>query len=162
RLEIGLDKRAPYGAAERKEQFDAVMRAHAVFGEMADLTDRIDAVRAAAVARAKPLPATDALAKKLGAFVDKLDAAKKKIVATKEGGMITGEERIREHLDTVYGALMSWEGKPARYQVERVDVLRRELADVAREFEQLGTAELRPLDEELTRRKLDPIAFPGA
>ena len=60
---------------------------------------------------------------------------KREVVATKEGGAITGEERIREHLDTVYGALNSWEGKPAAYQVERVDSLRRELADVEKEFE---------------------------
>jgi photosystem II stability/assembly factor-like uncharacterized protein len=162
KLEIGLDRRAPYSAAERKEQFDAVMRAHAVFGEMSDLTGRIDAVRSAAMERAKPLAETDALGKSLRGVADKLDAAKKKIVATKEGGMITGEERIRENLDTVYGALMSWEGKPARYQVERVDVLERELADVAREFEQLASTELGALDAELKRRHLEPISVPPA
>jgi len=161
KLEIGLDRRAPYGAAERKEQFDAVMRAHAVFGEMSELTDRIDAVRSAAMERAKPLPDSDALGKKLRAFVDKVDEAKKKIVATKEGGMITGEERIREHLDTVYGALMSWDGKPARYQVERVDVLKRELADVAQDFDRLASAELRSLNQELAGRKLEPISVPA-
>ncbi len=162
RLEIGLDRRASYGAAERKEQFDAVMRAHAVFGEMSALVDRIDTVRAAAAERAKPLPEADPFAKRLRGVVDKIDAVKKKIVATKEGGMITGEERIREHLDTVYGALMSWEGKPARYQVERVDVLKRELADVAAEFDRVAAAEIGPLNEELKQRKLDAIPLPAA
>ena len=32
---------------------------------------------------------------------------RKRIVATKEGGAITGEERLREHTDTLYGAIMS-------------------------------------------------------
>jgi len=67
----------------------------------------------------------------------KVEAAKKKIVATKEGGAITGEERIREHADHLYSALLSWEGKPARYLLERTDALRRELADVKSEFDAL-------------------------
>jgi len=37
---------------------------------------------------------------------------------------------------------MGWEGKPAPYQVERIDSLRRELADVAKEFDSLA-ADLR-------------------
>ncbi len=138
KLEIGVDRRAPYGAAERREQFDAVMKAHALFNEMSALTDRIDAARAASMARLKGLPETDPSGKKLREAVEKLDAVKKEIVATKEGGAITGEERIREHLDTVYGALNGWEGKPARYQVERIDTLQRELADVQKEFDALS------------------------
>jgi photosystem II stability/assembly factor-like uncharacterized protein len=130
RLEVAVDRRAPYAAAERKEQFDAVMKAHGLFGEMSALIDRIDAARAAAA--------------KDPARLGKLDAIKKKIVATKEGGAITGEERIRENLDHVYGALMSWEGKPAPYQVDRVEALRRELADVQKEFDALGAGETKP------------------
>ena len=42
---------------------------------------------------------------------------RKQIVATTEGGAITGEERLREHTDQLYGAILSFEGKPADYQV---------------------------------------------
>jgi photosystem II stability/assembly factor-like uncharacterized protein len=119
KIEVGLDRRATYTAADRKAQFDAVMRAHALFERMSALVDRIDAARKTAN------PAT----------AEKLDAIKRQIVATKEGGAITGEERIREHLDTVYGALNNWEGRPAAYQVERVDTLSRELDEVAKELE---------------------------
>jgi photosystem II stability/assembly factor-like uncharacterized protein len=123
KIEVGLDRRAPYTAADRRAQFDAVMRAHGLFERMSALVDRIDAARAEA--------------SKAGgaAKVEQLDALKRRIVATKEGGAITGEERIREHLDTVYGALNGWEGKPATYQVERVDTLSRELDEVAKELD---------------------------
>ncbi|HEY7111579.1 MAG TPA: sialidase [Thermoanaerobaculia bacterium] len=121
KIEIGLDRRAPYTVEDRRAQFDAVMKAHGLFEEMSALVDRIDAARAAA--SGKP------------ALAEKLDAIKREIVATKEGGAITGEERIREHLDTVYGAINGWEGRPAAYQVERVESLRRELDDVKKEFE---------------------------
>ena len=146
KLAVGVDRRAPYSASDRKEQFKAVMRAHALFNAMSDLTDRIDAARAAAASRAKALPASDARGKKLASAVDALDLLKRKIVATKEGGAITGEERIREHLDSVYGALMGWEGKPAAYQVERIEVLRRELNDVSKEFDALKSTDLASRD----------------
>ena len=39
KMTIGLDRRAPYKAADRKAQFGAVMRAHALFNDMSALTD---------------------------------------------------------------------------------------------------------------------------
>jgi hypothetical protein len=164
KLTIGLDRRAPYTAADRKAELDATMRAHALFGEMSGVCDRIDAARATAQARAGALPKADALAGKVGGLAKRLEELKKKVVATKEGGAITGEERIREHLDILYGALTAWEGRPARYQVERIDALRRELKDVADAFEGLAKQEIAPLNQELEKRKLDPIptAVPAA
>jgi hypothetical protein len=82
---------------------------------------------------------------------------KKKIVATTEGGAITGEERIREHLDTAYGALNRWEGKPATYQVDAVATLRKELDEVGKEFAGMVTSDVRTLDGELKARGLTPI-----
>jgi photosystem II stability/assembly factor-like uncharacterized protein len=157
KLEVGPDRRAPYGLAERKEQFDAVMRVHALFGDMSTLVDRIEAARGAVSERTKGLKENDGLGKKLSAAASRLDEVKKKIVATKEGGAITGEERIREHTDTLYGALMGWEGRPARYQIERIDTLRRELDDVKKEFEGVTAKDIVPLNQELQKRKLAAI-----
>jgi hypothetical protein len=161
KLEVGLDRRAPYSLADRKEQLDAAMRVHALFERMSDLVDRIEATRGAAEARAKGLPGDDAVAKKAHALADRLDEVRKKIVATKEGGAVTGEERLREHADILYGAIMSWEGRPARYQVERIDVLGRELSDVAKELDGVLAEALAPLNEELKGRGKEPIAAPG-
>jgi photosystem II stability/assembly factor-like uncharacterized protein len=133
KLEIGLDRRAPWTVADRRQHFDAAMKAHALFGEMSDLVDRIDSASAALAQRMRAQPQDGRLA----ALAAKVDAAKKKIVATKEGGAITGEERIREHTDHLYSALLSWEGRPARYLLDRTEALRRELADVRAEFEVL-------------------------
>jgi len=124
KLDVALDRRADFDAAGRQAQFDAAMRVHALFGRMSAAVDRIEA------ARAKAGPDAAKLAR--------LDEARKKIVATKEGGAITGEERLREHADSLYGAILSWEGRPARYQVERIDALERELADVEKEIDALA------------------------
>ncbi|HEY2030810.1 MAG TPA: hypothetical protein VGH20_16550 [Myxococcales bacterium] len=153
KLAIGLDRRARFSVADRKAQFDAAMRAHALFGRMSDLVDSIEADRAAAHARAKSLPKNDALSSQLASFDQELDAVKKKVVATKEGGAITGEERIREHTDHLYGALLSWDGKPASYLIERTSVLERELAEVAN---QLASVK-RPIDAALQQRRMPPL-----
>jgi photosystem II stability/assembly factor-like uncharacterized protein len=157
KVTIGLDRRAPYTPAERKQQFDAVMRTHGVFGEMSELCERIDAAQEGAMKK-KGQVGTDPLAQKLSALADKLAEVKKKIVATKEGGAITGEERIREHLDILYGALQQWEGKPAKYQLERIDALKHELDDAKAEFEAIAKKDIQSLNDELIKKKLEPIS----
>jgi photosystem II stability/assembly factor-like uncharacterized protein len=156
KLAIGLDRRAPYNVASRKAQFDAVMRAHKLFEDMTTATDRIEALRAAVLEREKAL-GTDPLAAKLRAIRDKLDETRKLVVATTEGGAITGEERIREHLDTLYGAMNGWDGKPTRYQLDNLDALRRELGDVQSALEAIATKDARALDDELKQKKLTPL-----
>jgi hypothetical protein len=157
RLAIGLDRRATYSAADRKAQFDAVMITHGMFGDMTRLADRIDAARAATADRLRKAPPGSDLARKLRALLDKLEATKKQIVATTEGGAITGEERLREHLDSLYGALNGYEGRPAKYLIDRIAVLRRELADVQKAADAILTTEARALDDELKRHKLEPL-----
>jgi len=158
KLEIGLDRRAPFTVADRRQQFDAVMKVHALFGSMSTLVDRVEGARSSTEARLKAVQPNDDLHKKLRDLAGRLEDVKKEIVATKEGGAITGEERIREHAEHLYGALMSWEGKPARYQLERIDALQRELNDVQTQFDGLLSKEVGRLNEELRQRKLSPIA----
>src|SRR5206468_12963583 len=95
-------------------------------------------------------------------FDGKVDAVRKKIVATTEGGAITGEERLREHTDQLYGAILSYEGKPGGYQMAYIDSLKRELADVTKEFEQLLAQDLPALNESLKTKGQQPIPPPPA
>src|SRR5437867_3490512 len=99
KLRIGLDRRAAYTLEDRNAQFDAAMRVHALFGEMSDVVDRSQAIRTMSERSAAGLRDGDELRSELGALSSKADEIRKKIVATKEGGDITGEERIREHTE---------------------------------------------------------------
>jgi hypothetical protein len=87
---------------------------------------------------------------------------RKKIAATTEGGAITGEERLREHTDQLYGAILSYEGKPGGYQMAYIDSLKRELADVTKEFDQLLAQGLPGLNESLKSKGQQPIQSPPA
>jgi photosystem II stability/assembly factor-like uncharacterized protein len=156
-LKIELDRRAPYKLADKQAQFAAAMKVHAMFNRMSGIVARIQAARSVAVSNAAKVQDNDDLKKRLQAFADNAEDLRKKIVATKEGGAITGEERLREHTDILYGALMSYEGKPPKYQLARFEALERELSDVESSLNQLFASEVPGLDAELSKKKLAPI-----
>jgi hypothetical protein len=94
---------------------------------------------------------------RLQAASAQVDDLRRKIVATKEGGAITGEERLREFLANLYGDVNSYEGRPSQIQVERADSLTRELADVARSFDVWTSKDLPGLNAALAGLHLEPI-----
>jgi photosystem II stability/assembly factor-like uncharacterized protein len=162
KLTVGLDRRVKYSAADRKAQFDAAMKAHALFGDESALMDRILFLRAGVAKSKAAIPEGDEMRKPVNDFDGKLDAIRKQIVATTEGGAITGEERLREHTDQIYGAITTWEGKPGDYQLARIDALRKELGDVTRDFENLVTKDLPALNDALKAKGKEAIPPPPA
>lgn len=162
KLTVGLDRRVKFNEADRKAQFDAAMKVHALFGDESAVMDRILALRGSLAKAGGAVPEGDALRKTITDFDKKVDAVRKQIVATTEGGAITGEERLREHTDLLYGAILSYEGKPGDYQLARIDALRRELGDITKEFEQLLTKDLPALNDALKAKGQPAISPPPA
>jgi len=162
KLKVGLDRRVKFSEADRKAQFDAAMKVHALFGDESAFMDRILALRGSLAKSAGVLPEGDALRKTVTDFDGKVDAIRKQIVATTEGGAITGEERLREHTDLLYGAILSYEGKPGDYQIARIDALRRELDDVTKDFQQLITKDLPVLNDALKAKGQPIVEAPPA
>jgi hypothetical protein len=111
-LVLELDPRAKFTLEDRKMEFDAAMRLHRLLGEMSFDVDRINGVHDALMERGARLKGDAALGKKLQELAGKVEAMRKKIVATTEGGAITGEERIREKTTQLYGAILNYEGRP--------------------------------------------------
>ncbi|MEO5753335.1 MAG: sialidase [Chthoniobacterales bacterium] len=162
KLNVVLDRRSKFSEADRKAQYDAAQRVKALFGDESSLMDRIIALRGGLAQSEQALAADEATMKAVTDFDGKIDAVRKQIVATTEGGAITGEERLREHTDQLYGAILSYEGKPADYQVARIDSLRRELDDAKKNFEQLLTNELPKVNETLKAKGQPEINPPPA
>ena len=162
-LVVGLDHRATYSLADRRAQFDAAERIKRLFARMSKLTSDVAAVKAGAEAVAdKPnLPGQKGVAAPLKAQAEQViaqaDALRGLLVATKEGGAITGEERLREHMDAAYGAVTSTEQRPTPYALARVDALERELAEVEASYQALATGPVKALSANLVRAGLKPI-----
>lgn len=157
-LTVKLDPRAKFSVEDRKAQFDLVMKIYHTIEHMTYGVDAIEGVRDAAKSRATKLTEKDPLRKQLLDLAAKCDDLRSKIVATKEGGMITGEERIREHLGQLYGTVNNYEGRPAEYQAAREDSLARELDDVIGDFEKLTQKEVVAVNTGLKKKKAEPIS----
>src|SRR5881296_3213407 len=156
-LKLVLDPRAKFTLEDRKAQFDLAMKLYKLLDHMSYASSAIESLRDAATARAAKLPAKDALRARLQQLADDSDKLRTKIVATKEGGMITGEERIRELLGKLYGNVNNYEGRPTEYQVRRTNDLGRELEDVITDFRKLSDKELPSINSGLKKKKLAPI-----
>ncbi len=157
KLNVVLDPRAKYTAEDRRAQFDLATKLSALLNHMSWAVDNMVGIRDQARLSASKLPPNDALRRQLLALADASDKARSKVVATKEGGMITGEERLREFLGGLYGDVNGYDGRPTDEQVARADVLRRELEDVIREFTTVTDRQLPAINRQLPSRKLNPI-----
>ena len=156
-LVVTLDPRAKFNSEDRKMELDAAMRVYNLLGDMSFDVDRINGVRDALADRSGRVKGDAAFAKRLQDLSQKVDDLRRKIVATKEGGAITGEERIREKTTGLYGDLVFYEGRPADYQVARIDSLKKELGDVETEFDALVAKELPSVNKSLSQKKLEPV-----
>jgi len=157
RLEVVLDPRAKFTVEDRKAQFELVEKLAGLLNHMSWAVDAIIGVRDRASARAAGFPEKDALRRRLAELADSADKIRSKIVATREGGMITGEERLREYLGGLYGDVNQYEGRPTESQVARAGVLARELEDVIGEFNRLTAQQLPAINRGLQARKLAPL-----
>src|SRR5436190_1039804 len=151
------DPRGTHTQAERQASLDLALKIKGTLGDMTFAVERMNGVRQALEERAGRLPASDAVTKRLRAASAAVDALRKKIVATKEGGMITGEERLRENLTDLYSNIVFYDGGPALTQIERADAVERELGDVVRDFDAWATRELTGINAALRGKKLEPI-----
>ena len=157
KLNIVMDPRAPYTLADRKEEQALALRLASMLNHMSWAVDAIIGIRDSALADAAKVDAKDPLRNQLTATAKQFDAIRSKIVATKEGGAITGEERLREYLGTLYGDVAQYEGRPTEEQLARADVMNRQLDEVVKEFNQLAAQQLPGINSKLKTKKLQPI-----
>jgi photosystem II stability/assembly factor-like uncharacterized protein len=151
------DPRLTHTPADRAAQFALATRLATMLSDMSSVVERLNATRLALDDRATKLPANDPLAPRLRSASAAVDVLRKKIVATKEGGMITGEERLRENLADLYGSVNGYDGRPSQMELDRTDAIGREMADIVRDFDAWAAKELPGINAALTAKKLEPV-----
>ncbi len=140
-------------------QYDLALKVSGTLNHMSFGVANIQNVRDTAAADAAKLPQSNPLRAQLESLSTKADELRSKIVATKEGGMITGEERIREHVGELYGDINQYEGRPTDYQAARADSLAHELQDVIDDFNKLAAAQLPAINDGLKKQHMAPITL---
>jgi hypothetical protein len=156
-LPVVPDPRAKYTADDRRAQLKLSLKLYHQLEDMAYAVERINVVRLALDERAGKLKEGAPLTERLRRASAEVDAFRKKIVATKEGGAVTGEERLREFLADLYGSVVGYEGCPTQAQVQRSDALARELAEVVKSFDTWVAKELPAVNSGMTKERLELV-----
>jgi photosystem II stability/assembly factor-like uncharacterized protein len=156
-LRVVGDARVSHAAADRKAEFALAVTLYDLLNQMTSVVDRMNGVRGEIDERGTGLAEVDTLLHALQRGSAQVDTMRKKIVATKEGGMITGEERLRENLASLYGSVVAYEGRPSEMQVQRTSAIGRELGDVTKEFDRWIQIELPKINKMLEGRGLPKI-----
>jgi photosystem II stability/assembly factor-like uncharacterized protein len=151
------DPRATHTPEDRAAQVKLVNRLYARLADLTYTVEGVQAMRDSARARAKGVGGKDALAAKLNAFADRMEKFRGTLVAAKEGGRLTGEERLREHLGDLYGKVNGYDGRPTNGQVALADVLEGELKKGEADFAAMLAKELPPLNSALASKKLGAL-----
>ena len=157
KINVVADPRSRHTKEDRALQFSTVTRLYRMLADMTYTVDTVTGVRTQAQARLAKLGANDAARKPLEDLLRATDALRARLVATREGSGITGEERIREKMGTLYGAVNSYDGRPSQSQIERIAELGKEMASVVADFDALTKRELAAANAELAKEQLEPI-----
>lgn len=157
-VSIEADPASPHDAASRAAQQKAALDAYAKLERLTYVVEAIADLAQQASDRRLAVGGETKLGKALGDFVDAGETFRSSIVATSEAGMLSGEERLREKLGALYGAIVGYDGRPSDTQLARLEVLGGRLADAeARWQEWSGT--IGKLNSQLERKE-QPVLAP--
>jgi hypothetical protein len=144
-----------YTAEERALQQKTVRHLFDMVEGHTFLTERVKNIRDQAEARAAKLTGADK--KPLTDLASKADVLYKTLVATREGGWLSGEEQLRERLAMLYGSVNVYDGRPTNPQLHEMEQLEKELGAKSAEWDALVAKELAAANKTLAAKKLDAI-----
>jgi photosystem II stability/assembly factor-like uncharacterized protein len=154
-VELVPDQRAGYTSEDRTLQQKTVRRLYDLLADFTFLTERVRVLRDQASARAEKLSGGEK--KRLSDFASRLDSLYKTLVATGEGGWLSGEEQLRERIGSLYGAVNTFDGRPTGSQLAETEVVSTELQKKSAAFDAL-LKEVDALNRTLASKKLEPLS----
>ena len=154
---LATDPRSKHTADDRKLQRETVTRLYDMMGTFTWTVDSITDARDQLRARAEKLPKGDALKTQLERAADVFEKQRAALVATNQSEGISGEEKLREELGTLYGNVNGYEGRPTRSQLDRMAVFEKQLADARKTFDTAADKEFAALKAGLAAKKLEPL-----
>ncbi|HTM58033.1 MAG TPA: hypothetical protein VL123_06430 [Candidatus Udaeobacter sp.] len=158
KLELVSDPRSTHSAEDRLAQQKLVRELYDMLADLTYTTDAVASARDQLRARSDSLKASDPAKAKLVALADKFENIRKNLVATREGGRLTGEEQLREKLGALYGAVNGYDGRPTGSQVAYKEVLAADLAKQRQAYDALVAKEVATVNGSLGPKNLAAVA----
>jgi photosystem II stability/assembly factor-like uncharacterized protein len=150
------DPRTKSTAADRALQHKTVTQLYDMLAQLTYIVDATSELREQAKQRAGAA-ADSKLKEQLNGLMQKLEDFRSSLVSVKEGGMITGEKKLREHLGELYGAVNAYSGRPTQSQIEETAVLGKKLDEAGTQFKTIVTAQVSALNSELQGKNAEPL-----
>jgi photosystem II stability/assembly factor-like uncharacterized protein len=157
-VQLVPDPRSTHTDEDRLMQHETAMTLYGMLGRLTYVAETVKALKDAAQQRAEALPKGDRLRQQLGTLAETLEGFRATLVATSEGGWLSGEEQLRERMAKVYGGVNGYDGRPTRSQLDQVKVLSDELTKAEARLESLRSGEVAAVNRELVKRKLEPLS----
>jgi photosystem II stability/assembly factor-like uncharacterized protein len=150
------DPRSKSTAADRALQHKTVSQLYDMLAQLTYIVDTTSELREQ-VKRRQGTVADSEVKGQLDSLYQKLEDFRSSLVAVKEGGMITGEKKLREHLGELYGGVNSYSGRPTQSQVEEAAVLQKELGDAGERFRSISTTDIAAVNAALRGKSSEPL-----
>jgi photosystem II stability/assembly factor-like uncharacterized protein len=155
-IKLVPDSRSKSTAADRALQHKTVMELYNMLGQLTFIVDATNDLRDQA--RQRAASATDSgLKDQINGLVQKLEDFRSTLVSVKEGGMITGEKKLREKLGELYGGVNGYCGHPTQSQIDSTAVFQKKLDEAAGQFQSITGAGLQSLNTGLQGKSLEPV-----
>ncbi len=155
-IKLVPDPRTKSTAEDRALQHTTVTQLYNMLGQLTYIVDASVDLRNQARQRAAGASDTQTKAQ-LQKLADSLEEFRSTLVSVKEGGMITGEKKLRENLGELYGGVNGYSGRPTQSQIERSAVLKTQLDDAADKFQSLTSSQVPSLNSKLQSAKAAPL-----
>jgi photosystem II stability/assembly factor-like uncharacterized protein len=151
------DPRSSTTAADRAAQNKLVMQLYDLLGQMTYVVEATVDLRDKVLDRTQKAASNHKLVAQLDAMEKQLKELRTSLVAIKEGGMITGERKLREEMGELYGSVNGNVGRPTQSQVERAEILAKRLDTATAKFQSIADKDVAAANEALAKAKLERI-----
>jgi photosystem II stability/assembly factor-like uncharacterized protein len=149
------DPDSRHSTADRDLRQEKLMKAYNLLEDLAWIDRQITDIRDKS-SKTKELATKKSLDKRLEVLIVKMNTMHEEIVPVKVGG-ITGEERLRERLATIYGGIMGYGGRPTDSQIERLDLLVKSIRDLDARLNQVIGSDLAAVNVALEKEGMEEI-----
>jgi photosystem II stability/assembly factor-like uncharacterized protein len=157
KLQMVADPRSDATPADLALQHKTVMELYGMLGQLTYVVDATVDLRDQLRQRASQPIKDHKLKVQLDNLTAQLESFRSTLVSVQEGGMITGEHKLRENLGELYGGVNGFTGKPTQSQLDRTQVMKKQLDDAKAKFQGISAHDVPALNTALTKMKLEPV-----
>ena len=150
------DSDLPYSTEDRKIQYETITKAYDALESLAVLDKQVNTLNDTVKTRIRSLEDSDELKTTLTGLSGRLDDLHSELTST-SASRLSGQERLREKIGDIYGAVLGYLGKPTDSQVKRLDILITDLNNKRDLLYKIVKDELPSINTSLNAKSFKPI-----